>query len=291
MTETLVSCFILVVINGAGVVGKLLLLSNCHQLSALAKPAHHSLQSNLFTRINDKHRWWWWWRWRRQRQQPRTDCVYKYQINMQIFGNVKIKRRQWERDRDRRLALDASPSHCARYGTQFEHTLDYNASTRTIFYYQIENVIFGCLRSLAAGVVYCERVSDVTSADFNVDEYINEFGEKIGNHRTACMSYPRCLCSMRALLTARKQIIIINKLYAFSDEWVLWHIPWSMSGLTKPKLHITSFHSWRKMKCIAGTPPAPTPKNSINIYHTNAKWRTHFRMNHTIITRIFCIIM
>lgn len=174
---------------------------------------------------------------------------------MQIFGNVKIKRRQWERDRDRRLALDASPSHCARYGTQFEHTLDYNASTRTIFYYQIENVIFGCLRSLAAGVVYCERVSDVTSADFNVDEYINEFGEKIGNHRTACMSYPRCLCSMRALLTARKQIIIINKLYAFSDEWVLWHIPWSMSGLTKPKLHITSFHSWRKMKCIAGTPP------------------------------------
>lgn len=81
---------------------------------------------------------------------------------------------------------------------QFEHTLDYNASTRTIFCYQIENVILGCFRSLAAAVVYFESVSDVTSAAFNVDEYMNEIGEKIENHPTARMSYPRCLRSMRA---------------------------------------------------------------------------------------------
>lgn len=54
MTET-PSCSILIVIIGAGVVCKLLLLSNCHQLSALARPAHDALNSNLFTRINDEH--------------------------------------------------------------------------------------------------------------------------------------------------------------------------------------------------------------------------------------------
>lgn len=53
------SCFIFIAVIGAGVTGKLLLLGNCHQLSAPTMPTHHDFSSNLFTRISDKHRWQW----------------------------------------------------------------------------------------------------------------------------------------------------------------------------------------------------------------------------------------
>lgn len=63
---------------------------------------------------------------------------------MQIFGNVKI----YQRHRDHegwmgsereitRVASAVTLILCARYGTLFvhtAHTLDYNASARTIFY-------------------------------------------------------------------------------------------------------------------------------------------------------------